>query len=47
MLEQSQHIFSHIKYAREAIEEIKNAEGGSLKIGVLPGSTLICYLMLC
>ena len=46
MLEQSQHIFSHIKYAREAIEEIKNAEGGSLK-NDFTGRTLICYLMLC
>lgn len=43
MMEQSQHIFSHIKYAREAIEEIKNAKGGSLKIGVLPGDADLLF----
>ncbi|MCH6264876.1 MULTISPECIES: LysR family transcriptional regulator [Neobacillus] len=43
LLEQSNHVFSHIKYARDAIAEMKNIQGGTLTIGVLPGDADLLF----
>ncbi len=43
LLEQSRHVFSHIAYARDAIADMKNFQGGSLTIGVLPGDADLLF----
>lgn len=43
MLEQSRQVFSHITYARDAIAEMKNVQGGTLTIGVLPGDADLLF----
>ncbi|MFM1655346.1 LysR family transcriptional regulator [Brevibacillus sp. B_LB10_24] len=41
--EQSQRIFSHLQYTRDAIEEMKHVQGGTLSIGVLPGDADLLF----
>ncbi|CAM5783874.1 MULTISPECIES: LysR family transcriptional regulator [Brevibacillus] len=43
LLEQSRHVFSHLAYARDAIAEMKNVQGGTLTIGVLPGDADLLF----
>ncbi|MFJ9499738.1 LysR family transcriptional regulator [Brevibacillus centrosporus] len=43
LLDQSRHVFSHIAYARDAIAEMKDMQGGSITIGVLPGDADLLF----
>ncbi|MCQ6562369.1 LysR family transcriptional regulator [Paenibacillus mendelii] len=43
MLEQSRHVFAHIEFARGAIAEMKDLQGGSLTIGVLTGDADLLF----
>ncbi|WP_134686741.1 LysR family transcriptional regulator [Brevibacillus migulae] len=43
LLDQSRLVFSHIAYARDAIAEMKDIQGGSLTIGVLPGDADLLF----
>lgn len=46
LYKQSERIFSHVKHAQDAIAELKQVEGGSLTIGVLPGDADLLFTAL-